>query len=141
MTDPKVPTQPRQFAFYDNGVGNLVFKPLAAFGGALGVGLARNVRDLYAFVCRTYEPGDKIYAFGFSRGAFTIRVLIGLMMHEGLVPTTATRPISSATWRPLIANIGRNATRPAGSSDQCARCATCSSTLATDCFAGPSTAT
>jgi uncharacterized protein (DUF2235 family) len=86
LTDPKDPTQPRQFAFYDNGVGTSSFKPLAALGGALGVGLARNVRDLYAFVCRTYQPGDKIYAFGFSRGAFTIRVLVGLMMDQGLVP-------------------------------------------------------
>lgn len=94
LTDPKVPTQPRQFAFYDNGVGTSSFRPLAMLGGALGVGLARNVRDLYAFLCRTYSPGDgtaaspadKIYAFGFSRGAFTIRVLIGLIMEEGLVP-------------------------------------------------------
>jgi uncharacterized protein (DUF2235 family) len=86
LTDPKDPTLPRQFAFYDNGVGTSSFKPLAALGGAVGVGLARNVRELYAFVCRTYQPGDKIYAFGFSRGAFTIRVLIGLMMHQGLVP-------------------------------------------------------
>ena len=86
LTDPQVPTEPRQFAFYDNGVGTSSFRLLAALGGALGVGLARNVRDLYAFVCRTYEPGDKIYAFGFSRGAFTIRILVGLMMDEGLVP-------------------------------------------------------
>ena len=86
LTDPKDPTEPRQFAFYDNGVGNSSFKPLAVLGGALGVGLARNVRDLYAFVCRTYQPGDKIYGFGFSRGAFTIRVLVGLMMDQGLVP-------------------------------------------------------
>ena len=86
LTDPKVPTEPRQFAFYDNGVGNSSFKPLAVLGGALGVGLARNVRDLYAFVCRTYREGDRIYAFGFSRGAFTIRVLVGLMMDQGLVP-------------------------------------------------------
>src|SRR5216684_253755 len=66
LTDPQVPAEPRQFAFYDNGVGTSSFKPFAALGGALGVGLARNVRDLYAFVCRTYQPGDKIYAFGFS---------------------------------------------------------------------------
>ncbi len=86
LTDPKDPREPRQFAFYDNGVGSSSFKPLALLGGALGVGLARNVRDLYAFVCRTYLPGDKIFAFGFSRGAFTIRVLVGLIMHQGLVP-------------------------------------------------------
>jgi len=85
LTDPQVPAEPRQFAFYDNGVGTSSFKPFAALGGALGVGLARNVRDLYAFVCRTYQPGDKIYAFGFSRGAFTIRILVGLMMNQGLV--------------------------------------------------------
>lgn len=92
LTDPKNPEEPRQFAFYDNGVGTSSFKPLAALSGALGVGLARNVRDLYAFVCRTYKPrdkiypGDKIYCFGFSRGAFTMRVLVGLMMDQGLVP-------------------------------------------------------
>ena len=92
LTDPKVPTEPRQFAFYDNGVGTSSFKPFALLGGALGIGLARNVRDLYAFACRTYRPpdktypGDKIYCFGFSRGAFTIRVLVGLMMDQGLVP-------------------------------------------------------
>src|SRR5688572_31424639 len=88
LTDPKHPTEPRQFAFYDNGVGTSSFKLLAALGGALGVGLARNVRDLYTFVCRTYQPGDRIYGFGFSRGAFTIRVLVGLMMSQGLVPYT-----------------------------------------------------
>jgi hypothetical protein len=48
--------------------------------------LGRNVRDLYAFACRIYQPGDKLYAFGFSRGAFTIRVLVGLIMDQGLVP-------------------------------------------------------
>jgi uncharacterized protein (DUF2235 family) len=86
LTDPKSPKEPRQFACYDNGVGSSSFKPLAVLGGALGVGLARNVRDLYAFASRTYEPGDKIYAFGFSRGAFTIRTLVGLIMDQGLVP-------------------------------------------------------
>ena len=86
LADPKDPQEPRQFAFYDNGVGSSSFKPLAALGGALGVGLARNVRDLYAFACRTYQPGDRMYAFGFSRGAFTIRVLVGLIMDQGLVP-------------------------------------------------------
>jgi uncharacterized protein (DUF2235 family) len=86
VADPQHPKEPRQFAFYDNGVGTSSFKPLAVLGGALGLGLARNVRDLYAFVCRNYEPDDRIYAFGFSRGAFTIRILIGLIMKQGLVP-------------------------------------------------------
>jgi uncharacterized protein (DUF2235 family) len=86
LADPKDPQEPRQFAYYDDGVGTSSFRPLAVLGGAIGVGLARNVRDLYAFICRTYRPGDKIYAFGFSRGAFTVRVLVGLILHQGIVP-------------------------------------------------------
>ncbi|TDF80254.1 DUF2235 domain-containing protein [Pseudomonas sp. H9] len=85
LSDPANPQQPRQFAFYDDGVGTSAFKPLALAGGGFGVGLARNVIDLYLFLCRTYTPGDKIYVFGFSRGAFTVRVLIGLIMTQGLL--------------------------------------------------------
>ena len=85
LADPRKPRQPRQFAFYDDGVGTSSFRPLAVLGGAFGYGLARNVRDLYAFLCRTYRPGDRIYAFGFSRGAFTVRVAVGLIMSQGIV--------------------------------------------------------
>src|SRR5439155_13649945 len=45
----------------------------------------RNVLDLYKFVCRNYAKGDAIYGFGFSRGSFTVRVLVGLIATEGLV--------------------------------------------------------
>lgn len=85
LSDSPPDASPRQFAFYDDGVGTSTFRPLAVLGGAFGLGLSRNVRDLYVFLCRMYEPGDRIYAFGFSRGAFTIRVLIGLVMAQGLV--------------------------------------------------------
>ena len=77
-------TADTQIAFYDNGVGTSAFKPLALLGGAFGWGLKRNVRDLYVFLCRNYVAGDRIYAFGFSRGAFTIRVLVGLIASQGL---------------------------------------------------------
>ncbi len=73
---------------YDDGVGTSSNKYLAALGGAFGFGLKRNVIDLYKFVCRNWNEGDKIYGFGFSRGAFTIRVLVGLIAREGLVPFT-----------------------------------------------------
>jgi uncharacterized protein (DUF2235 family) len=86
LEDPQEPECPRQFALYDDGVGTSSFKPLALLGGAVGYGLARNVRDLYEFISRTYREGDRIYAFGFSRGAFTIRVLLGLIAHQGLLP-------------------------------------------------------
>jgi len=79
-------TESDQLACYDDGVGTSTFKPLAALGGAVGYGLKRNVRDLYMFLCRHYRPGDRIYGFGFSRGAFTIRQLMGMVARQGLVP-------------------------------------------------------
>jgi uncharacterized protein (DUF2235 family) len=81
-------TNSAQVAHYDDGVGTSSFKPLAILGGGFGWGLKRNVIDLYKFLCRNYSPGSNIFAFGFSRGAFTIRVLIGLIAREGLIPFT-----------------------------------------------------
>jgi hypothetical protein len=78
-------TDSSQIAIYDDGVGTSSFKPLAILGGAFGFGLKRNVLDLYKFVCRNYQTGDKIYGFGFSRGAFTIRIVAGLVLNQGLV--------------------------------------------------------
>src|SRR4029077_11581777 len=65
-----------QISYYDDGVGTSSFKPLTVLGGAFGVGLRRNVMDLYRYACRNYRDGDDIYAFGFSRGAFTIRLVV-----------------------------------------------------------------
>jgi uncharacterized protein (DUF2235 family) len=76
-----------QIACYDDGVGTSSFKLLAFLGGAFGIGLRRNVISLYKFACRNYRStGNEIFAFGFSRGAFTIRVLIGLIIDQGLIP-------------------------------------------------------
>jgi uncharacterized protein (DUF2235 family) len=77
--------QDDQIAVFDDGVGTSSFKPLKVLGLALGVGVKRNIIDLYKFLCRNYADGDRIYAFGFSRGAFTVRALTGLIHHEGLV--------------------------------------------------------
>lgn len=80
-----------QLACYDNGVGTSSFKPLAVLGGALGWGLKRNVRHLYTYACSHYvpasegRPADRLYGFGFSRGAFTMRVLMGLIESQGLI--------------------------------------------------------
>ncbi len=75
----------RQVAAYDDGVGTSSFKLFAMLGGAFGWGLKRNVLDLYMFLCRHYQPGDRIYLFGFSRGAFTVRVLAGLITCVGIL--------------------------------------------------------
>jgi hypothetical protein len=74
-----------QVAFYDDGVGTSSFKPMAILGGVFGYGLKRNVLDIYKFLCGNYQPGDQIFGFGFSRGAFTMRVVMGLVMNQGLV--------------------------------------------------------
>jgi uncharacterized protein (DUF2235 family) len=75
-----------QIAAYDDGVGTSSFKPVAVLGGGFGYGLKRNVIDLYKFACRNYRSDDdEIYGFGFSRGAFTMRVVIGLIMEQGLI--------------------------------------------------------
>ncbi len=75
----------QQIAVYDDGVGTEDFKPLKIMGGAFGRGLARNVRGLYKSLVQVYTPGDKIYLFGFSRGAFTVRSLAGLIASEGIL--------------------------------------------------------
>ena len=75
----------RQLAFYDDGVGTENLKWLRIFAGATGYGLSRNVKQLYRELCRVYEPGDAIYLFGFSRGAFTVRTLSGLINDCGLI--------------------------------------------------------
>jgi uncharacterized protein (DUF2235 family) len=74
-----------QIAFYDDGVGSQNNKILKIVGGAFGFGLKRNIRDLYKSLCRAYRPGDDIYIFGFSRGAYTARVLAGLILSCGIL--------------------------------------------------------
>ena len=74
-----------QVACYNDGIGTSSFKPLAIIGGVFGWGLKRNVLHLYEYLCRNWQPGDEIHAFGFSRGAFTVRVLAGLIASQGIV--------------------------------------------------------
>ncbi len=85
LSDPPPQGEIRQVAYYHDGVGTSSFKPLTIMGGVFGIGLKRNVIDIYTFLCRNYEEGDRIYAFGFSRGAFTIRVLAGVVATQGVL--------------------------------------------------------
>ena len=75
----------RQIVFYDDGVGTGSMKFMRMFGGAFGYGFARNLRDLYTDLARVYEAGDAIFLFGFSRGAYTVRGLAGLIATCGIV--------------------------------------------------------
>ncbi len=79
-----------QVVIYDDGVGTEDLKPVRIIGGAFGYGLSRNVRQLYAALVRAYRPGDKIYLFGFSRGAFTVRYLAALICNIGIIDKDRT---------------------------------------------------
>lgn len=74
-----------QVAFYDDGVGSSSFLPVKIIGGAFGWGFSKNVRDLYTELVHVYQPGDSLYLFGFSRGAYTIRALAGMIQYCGIV--------------------------------------------------------
>ena len=73
-----------QVVFYHDGIGTR--GPTDRFtGGAFGHGMETNIRTLYRFLVYSFEPGDEIYLFGFSRGAFTVRSLAGFMHKVGLI--------------------------------------------------------
>lgn len=72
-----------QRVFYHRGVGTGRWERLR--GGAFGYGLSRNVQDAYGFLVENYEPGDELFLFGFSRGAFTARSTAGFVRNAGIL--------------------------------------------------------
>ncbi len=74
-----------QHKYYHPGVGTEGSWWDKAVGGGTGKGLDKNIMSAYRELCDYYEPGDDIYMFGFSRGAYTVRSLGGLMSHAGLL--------------------------------------------------------
>lgn len=90
---PVSPIPPsRQVAFYDAGVGTgenpagLLRRMRLAVESAVGAGLDENVIECYEKIIAYYEPGDRIFLFGFSRGAYTVRAVANVMNLCG-VPT------------------------------------------------------
>jgi uncharacterized protein (DUF2235 family) len=69
--------------FYDKGVGTGHFDRL--LGGAFGWGIKEKILDAYRFLIINYEPGDELFFFGFSRGAYTVRSTFGLIRNCGLL--------------------------------------------------------
>jgi uncharacterized protein (DUF2235 family) len=72
-----------QVLHYEPGVGTRRWERIR--GGAVGIGLSRNVQECYRFLVESYEPGDELYFFGFSRGAFTARSTVGLVRNSGIL--------------------------------------------------------
>lgn len=91
--------QDRQnIVFYERGVGT---GPLLDrwTGGAFGIGLATNVRRAYRFLSFHYDVGDEIFIFGFSRGAYTARSLVGYIEAIGLLkPEHCTEFAEQQAW-------------------------------------------
>lgn len=75
-----------QRARYFPGVGTSSNRVIRTLDAATGLGVPFNVRKAYRFLCWNYEPGDRIFLFGFSRGAFTVRTLAGMIASQGLMP-------------------------------------------------------
>jgi uncharacterized protein (DUF2235 family) len=83
----------RQVAYYDAGVGTLVDPEAISqwrkflsrrLDAAIGLRVRENVIAVYRFLTQTYQPGDQIYLFGFSRGAYTVRAVAGMINFLGL---------------------------------------------------------
>ncbi|MEI7725054.1 MAG: DUF2235 domain-containing protein [Bacteroidota bacterium] len=85
-----------QKLYYDLGIGaegNLLKK---VYDGATGTGISANILQAYLFVINNYEPGDELFFFGFSRGAFTVRSLSGLIRNSGILDVKNTAKIGKA---------------------------------------------
>ena len=102
-----------QIAYYDPGVGtggweyNEESGTIRAMGDkATGYGLQTNVEDAYRYLADHYEEGDRIYLFGFSRGAFTVRSLAGMVFKCGLLRAGHGNLVEYAS---KIYNTGDNA--------------------------------
>ena len=68
---------------YREGLGVRLAERLP--GGAFDVGLSREVKAVYRWVVEEYDPGDELFFFGFSRGAYTVRAVAGLVHFLGLL--------------------------------------------------------
>lgn len=114
---PDSPIDPsRQTAFYDAGLGagetgGLTFRRTRNFlAAAVGTGIDENVIDCYEAIISRYEQGDRIYLFGFSRGAYTVRALANVLNLCG-VPSTDGRGGPVPRYGPTLRKIAGDAVR------------------------------
>src|SRR5918993_2439014 len=86
-----------QAIFYDQGVGTRKGEKLS--GGLFGHGIVENLADAYRFLIFNHTPGDEIYIFGFSRGAYTARSFAGLLSTCGLLRRGDAAKVTDAVLR------------------------------------------
>ncbi|CZT18461.1 uncharacterized protein RCC_04306 [Ramularia collo-cygni] len=75
----------KQVVFYQSGIGSGDLPFQKAIYGGLGLGLDADVTQCYEFITNNYAPGDELFFFGFSRGAFTARSVAGLISNVGVL--------------------------------------------------------
>lgn len=131
-----------QLTYYHPGVGTMGSKSALSgigklwtklIGLAFGYGISDNVADAYQFLIRHFEPGDHVYVFGFSRGAYTARALCGLLHaiglltpgNEGLIPYAIRMVKSKKIDFAVLADFRKTFARPV--------CHTCQDWCAHDC--------
>jgi uncharacterized protein (DUF2235 family) len=105
-----------QMVYYDKGVGTGDFVD-RLFGGAFGIGLRHNVVEAYDWLSQHYAAGDELWFFGFSRGAYTVRRVAGMLRKCGLIPPS---PAGEARKRLLDEAYGlycRRETEDGGGAD------------------------
>ncbi|MBF6330107.1 DUF2235 domain-containing protein [Nocardia transvalensis] len=78
-----------QRVFYADGPGSQGYLADKLLGGAFGLGLDANLSTMYWQLALNWEPGDEIFIFGFSRGAYTARSLAGMINRLGLLTADA----------------------------------------------------
>jgi len=77
-----------QIVFYQAGVGTEPNYYESLLDGATGANLGDKVQEAYAFIAQNYEPGDEIFLFGFSRGAYTVRMVADMIGKIGVLDRT-----------------------------------------------------
>ena len=85
-----------QLVFYDDGVGSDSSGFRRKWEGGLGKGIDNLIYEAYRFISVNYEQGDEICLFGFSRGAFTVRSVAGMIGKVGLVPRKNLKQVPKA---------------------------------------------
>lgn len=85
-----------QLVYYDTGVGTTGSWLKQVYDGATGSGLSRNIIEAYRYLICNYVPGDELFLLGFSRGAFTVRSLAGLIRNCGILRVNALEMVPQA---------------------------------------------
>ena len=103
-----------QKTYYHPGVGaeGDIFEHFLA--GTIGEGLDKNIKSAYGWLAQEYAADDKIFIFGFSRGAYTARYLAGMICDYGLADFATVKTPDAEVWKRVdrILDADRKGAKP-----------------------------